>query len=132
MIEMRAAELGRMLAVLSILFLTQIMNAETATPPGGIEGAATISPVRGGPSRQGVSDFAPLANTSFFVESAAGKVATFKTDPEGHFKVELPPGKYTIRIERPQMKRRGCALRDIEVTEGNFKKIQLNCDSGMR
>jgi len=30
------------------------------------------------------------------------------------------------------MKGRGCALSDVEVTAGAYKKVHLNCDSGMR
>jgi hypothetical protein len=30
------------------------------------------------------------------------------------------------------MKGRGCALSDIEVAAGAFKKVQMDCDSGMR
>ena len=82
--------------------------------------------------KAGVPDSAPLADTSFIVETTAGKVATFKTDQQGRFRVELAPGKYTIKIQRPQMKGPGCGLPDIEVTSTGFKKVSLNCDTGMR
>lgn len=98
----------------------------------GIEGTVTVGPVHGGPARAGVPDSAPLADTSFIVETPAGKVATFKTDQQGHFRVELAPGKYTIKIQKPQMKGSGCGLADIEVTASGFKKVTLNCDTGIR
>lgn len=107
-------------------------SGASSQPNTGIEGSVSVSPVHGGPTRQGVADSAPLANTSFSVETAAGKIATFKTDEQGHFKVELPPGKYTIKMEQPRMKGRGCSLADIEVTAANFKHVHLNCDTGIR
>jgi hypothetical protein len=108
------------------------MNAETTALPSGIEGVVTVSPIHGGPSRQGVPDSGPMPNTSFLVETAAGTVATFKTDEKGRFKVELPPGRYAIKIQVPQMKGHGCGLADIEVTAGSFKSVKLDCDTGMR
>lgn len=109
------------------------MKAGTSDTPSGIEGTVTVSPIHGGPSRLGVPDSAPLANASFFVESAAGgQVATFKTDEKGHFKVGLPPGRYAIRAEKTGMKGRGCGLQDIEVTAAGFKQVDLHCDTGLR
>jgi hypothetical protein len=115
-----------------VLLVISSMKAETKAATSGIEGTARVSPVQGGPTRLGETDSAPMANISFRVESAAGVVATFKTDGEGNFKVELPPGRYGIKIQQPQMKGRGCALDDVEVKAGDFKKVTLNCDSGIR
>lgn len=73
-----------------------------------------------------------MRNADFVVETPAGKVATFKTDEQGKFKVELPPGRYSIVIQKPMMRGRGCGLTEVEVTTAGFKKVQLACDSGMR
>ena|ERR1041385_552588 len=108
------------------------MNAQANAGASGIELTATISPTHGGPIKLGEEDSAPLADTSFRVEAAGNHVTTFKTDAKGYFKVDLPPGRYEIRIEKALMKGRGCGLSDVEVTAGVFKKIHLNCDSGMR
>jgi hypothetical protein len=125
------AKFWRLLGIGSMSLMVHSMNAET-TAPTGIEGTVTVSPIHGGPSRQGVPDSGPMPNTAFRVETAAGTVATFKTDEKGHFKVELPPGRYAIRIQVPQMKGHGCGLMDIEVTAGSFKNVKLDCDTGMR
>jgi hypothetical protein len=71
-------------------------------------------------------------NATFVVETAAGTIKTFTTDEHGHFKVDLPPGRYAIRGERVGMKGRGCGLADIEVTGAGFKQVTLECDTGMR
>jgi hypothetical protein len=131
--ETRAtAKLLRLLWIASMSLVVHSMNAETSAT-GGIEGDVTVSPIHGGPSRLGVPDMGPMPNTSFLVENAAGgTIVTFKTDEKGHFKVELPPGRYAIKIEVPQMKGHGCGLADIEVTAGTFKTVKLDCDTGMR
>jgi hypothetical protein len=133
MVESRAAaKLRRLLGIALIFLFAHPMNAETTAMPTGIEGTVTVSPIRGGPIRQGEPNSAPMRDTDFVVEAAAGKVATFKTDAQGKFKVGLPPGRYTIVIQKPMMKGRGCSLTDVEVTAAGFKKVQLACDSGMR
>ena|SRR5256885_2603662 len=132
MFETRAtAKSWRLLGIALLSLASYSMNAET-TAPTGIEGTVSASPIHGGPSRLGEPDSGPMSNASFLVESAAGTVASFKTDEKGHFKVELPPGRYTIRIEKPMMKGRGCGLADIEVTPGSFKNVHWDCDTGMR
>jgi len=133
MVALRGTKLGTVFAYVALTFLASIsMNAETKTAAGGIEGTATVSPIHGGPSKLGEDDSAPMANTSFRVEAAGATVTTFKTDAKGYFKVDLPPGRYGIRIEQALMKGPGCGLSDVEVTAGRFKKVHLDCDSGMR
>ena len=73
-----------------------------------------------------------MAKTAFMVEGPSGQVATFTTDEHGKFQVALPPGRYSIRIMKRLMKGTGCGLADIEVTAAGFKKVTLNCDTGMR
>ena len=126
-------KLGHLLGPLGLVFLVSAsMNAQTNTGASGIEGTVTVSPTHGGPSKLGEDDSAPMANVSFRVEAAGATVTTFKTDAKGYFKVDLPPGRYGVRIEKPLMKGPGCALSDVEVTAGLFKKVHLDCDSGMR
>ena len=124
---------GKLFGVASLLLLLMNpMKAETNPPSSGIEGSALISPIHGGPTKMGETDSAPLANTSFRVESTTGFTAAFQTDARGNFKVALPPGHYSVRTEQTGIKGRGCGLDDVEVIAGQFKKVQLNCDSGLR
>jgi len=97
----------------------------------GIEGSVSNSPIRGGPSRVGVPNSAPMRNTQFVVENAGGLVATFKTDDEGRFRIPLPAGHYTVR--RAEIKKIGrCGPFTVQVDAAGFKAVQFNCDSGMR
>lgn len=103
----------------------------SSTPGTGIEGSVSISPIRGGPSKVGVPNSAPLRNTQFVVENAAGIVVTFKTDEEGRFRVPLSPGRYTVRSA--VVKKIGrCGPFEVQVEAAGFKQVEFHCDSGMR
>jgi hypothetical protein len=120
-----------MLAIVILFGPSVRMKAETA-PGTGIEGSVRVSPTHGGPIKLGEPDSAPLANATLVVESAAGTSKTVTTDEQGHFKIELPPGRYSIRTEKVGMRGRGCGMTDIEVTAGSVKQVKLDCDTGMR
>lgn len=126
-----AIALAAMAVFCGVVLSGQSPNAASSLNTG-IEGTVTVGPVHGGPAKAGVPDSAPLADASFIVETPAGRVATFKTDQQGRFRVELAPGKYTIKIQKALMKGPGCGLSDVEVTATGFKKVTLNCDSGIR
>jgi len=132
MVAIRASAGFFLVLAIAILFGPSVqMKAETA-PGTGIEGSVRISPTHGGPIKEGEPDSAPLANATLVVETADGSSKTVTTDEQGHFKIELPPGRYSVRTEKTGMKGRGCGLKDVEVTAGEFKQIQLQCDTGMR
>lgn len=90
-----------------------------------------MSPIRPGPSRLGETDSAPLAHVAFDVVNDTGVVATFTTDAEGHFRIAVPPGRYTIKM-REKKKIGGCGEMPAEVTAAGFAKVHWNCDTGMR
>jgi len=108
------------------------MNAQTSPIATGIEGVVSIGPTHGGPTRAGESDSAPLANFSFEVASAAGEVTVFTTDASGRFRISLAPGRYSIKARDLRTKFPRCGPFDVEVTADGFKKVQWECDSGMR
>jgi len=107
------------------------MDAQAPSITTGIEGVVSVSPVHGGPSREGVTDSAPLANTVFEVTDAAGIAATFTTDAAGHFRLPLPPGRYSIKIGGARKYPR-CGPFDVDVTAAGFNTVTWTCDSGMR
>ena len=107
-------------------------SAPTPEPTSGIEGVITISPVRGGPVRAGVPDWRPLANTAFIVGNKTGKVTSFTTDSEGHFKIPLPAGHYTVVREGVSGRVGRFGPFDVDVAEGKMTTVEWRCDSGMR
>ena len=56
----------------------------------------SVSAVHGGPSRLGVPDSRPLANTAFVVKKGNDTITSFTTDDQGGFRISLAAGHYTI------------------------------------
>jgi carboxypeptidase family protein len=119
-------------ALLLLSFVASQMDAQPSALSTGIEGVVSIGPTHGGPTRAGEADSAPLANAVFAVANDAGAVTTFTTDASGHFRVALPPGRYSIKRTDVKMKLGHCGPFEVEVTADGFKKVQWDCDSGMR
>jgi hypothetical protein len=55
-----------------------------------------MTPIQGGPTRQGEPDSSPLANIIFEIKQNGQVTKSFQTDDRGQFHVELKPGHYTI------------------------------------
>jgi hypothetical protein len=97
----------------------------------GVEGVVTISPAQGGPIRQGEANALTLPAVAFAVMKETEQVATFVTDANGRFRLELPPGSYQAApISRPKIGYYGPF--SFEVTEGKVTKVGWLCDSGLR
>ena len=108
------------------------MVAQTSSLSTGIEGVIAIGPIHGGPQRADEAASAPLANVAFEVANDAGAVTPFTTDASGHFRIPLAPGRYSIKRAGVKEKLGFCGPFQVEVTADGFKKIQWECDSGMR
>jgi hypothetical protein len=117
--------------LIPLLISLCVCSAQTQSEPGtGLEGLITISPTHPGPTREGIPNSGPLANTVFVVENEKGMVITFTTDDQGRFRVSLAPGHYTVRIKERQI--RGCGPTDVDVVEGKMTSVEWRCDTGMR
>jgi len=118
-----------LLALFSRFVLAETPKAESET---GLEGVISVSPIHGGPSREGVPDSGALANTAFVVEKKNDVVASFRTDDQGRFRVSLPPGHYTIAAKDRKGRIGSYGPFEVDVTAGQIKKVQWDCDTGMR
>jgi hypothetical protein len=98
----------------------------------GIEGTIRISPAHGGPVRVGESGSKPLANTTFVATSDSGVSAEFTTDDQGHFKILLGPGHYTVTKKGQQKGIGRYGPFDALVAAGQMTRLEWQCDSGMR
>lgn len=125
-------------ALLAVLVLfSRVLLAETPstpkTEPGtGVEGVIMVGPIQGGPTRQGVPDSRPLPNTEFVVAKDNSPVTSFKTNDEGWFKISLPPGRYTISRKDWQASIGSYGPFEVDVTAGQIKRVQWDCDTGLR
>lgn len=106
-------------------------NPTPAAGPSGIEGVILVSPVRPGPIRRDSPGPAPAGNIPFVIMKAEERVSSFTTDPEGRFRVQLPPGHYTVLREDPGS-RIGHWRFDAEVKPGEMLAVRWVGDSGMR
>ena len=105
---------------------TQKPKAETA-----LEGVISIGPVKGGPQRQGETNSRPLADTEFVVEYNSNVVASFKTNAEGRFRISLPAGHYRVSRKGAAAGIGSCSF-EVELTAGQIKQLQWECDTGIR
>lgn len=97
----------------------------------GVEGTISISPVLGGPTRQGAPDSRPLPDTEFLVKQGEQVAASFRTDAAGRFRVSLREGSYTVaRKSTSAMGSYGPF--EVAVTKGKMTSVHWTCDSGIR
>ena len=98
----------------------------------GIEGRITVSPTHGGPVRVDEQPSKPLTNTTFVATSEKGAATEFTTDDQGHFKVLLEPGHYTVTKKGSQKGIGRYGPFDALVVTGQMTRLEWQCDSGMR
>ena len=125
------------LAVALVILSTSLAVAETSPTPSapagtGIEGLITISPIHGGPVRQGVDSSAPLPKTAFVVRQGERIVTKFVTDDHGRFSIPLAPANYEVLAENQRHKFGGYGPWPVEVVAGEMTKVHFDCDSGLR
>lgn len=124
-------------SVISFLAVAGFCYAQPSSTPmlpngTGIEGRITISPAHGGPVRVGESGSRPLINTTFVAANDSGVSTEFTTDDQGHFKVLLEPGHYTITKKGQQSGIGRYGPFDALVAAGQMTRLEWQCDSGMR
>lgn len=120
-----------------LALLGLVVPAGTQTTPSpelgaGVEGLITLHTISGGPVRQGVPDFRPLAKTTFVVKSADRLVETFTTDEEGRFRISLPPGHYSVSKKDWKSRVGYFGPFEVDVAAGQFKEVHWKCDTGMQ
>jgi hypothetical protein len=121
-----------LLSLGSIPLLTMAADSPTPAPIStGIEGVILVSPVRPGPIRRDSPGPAPAGNIIFVVTKGDERVSSFTTDAEGHFRIQLPPGHYTVLREDPGS-RIGHWRFEAEVKPGEMATVRWVGDSGMR
>lgn len=126
------AVIAVLLALLSRVVLAEIQSTPKTEPETGLEGLILAGPIQGGPTRQGVPDSRPLANTEFLVVRESSTVASFKTNDQGRFRISLPPGHYTISRKDWKASIGSYGPFEVDVAAGQIKSVQWNCDTGMR
>ncbi len=101
----------------------------------GIRGTATLGPncpvMRDDAEWQEHCKDRPFQGTLIIREGSTLREATrVQTDPDGGFKVRLRPGHYTI-VTGGDTSYPRCDT-EVDVEPGKFKKVGVQCDTGMR
>lgn len=124
--------LAALFALVSRFAVAEAQSTPKPGPDTGLEGVILVGPVHGGPTKQGVRDSRPLANTEFVVEKGSGTVATFMTDEQGRFRISLPPGHYSVSKKGARAAIGSYGPFEVDVTAGQVKRVEWSCDTGMR
>jgi hypothetical protein len=98
----------------------------------GIQGIITIGPVRPGPPSDGIASSKPLANATFIVENDTCTVGSFTTDEQGHFRISLDPGHYTVSMTDKKGGIGYCGPFEVDVVASKMTKVEWQCDTGIR
>jgi hypothetical protein len=112
------------------LLLAAALSA--SEPQTGIEGVIFVGPVHGGPTRIGVPDSKALANVTFIAQNEKGTATTFTTDDQGHFRLSLKPGHYTVSLKDKKGGIGRYGPFEVDVAAGQMTQVAWRCDSGIR
>jgi hypothetical protein len=121
-----------LLGVIPWLGFAQTQPTQAADDSTGVEGTILITPVQGGPTRQGAPDARPLAKITFEIKQAGRVIKSFQTDEQGQFRVVLKPGHYTIVRKDWRGAIGSYGPYEVEVIRGKMKQVEWQCDSGLR
>jgi len=121
-----------LLALLVCVAQAEIQSMPSPDAGTGLEGSISLHGISGGPVKQGVPDSRPLANTTFVVKKGDLTVTSFTTDDQGRFRISLPAGHYSISKKDWNSRVGFYGPFPVDITSGQIKKVQWNCDTGMQ
>jgi len=97
----------------------------------GIEGQTLIGPTCPVERLDSPCPDKPYQATLVVLNQSGTEVKRFDTNADGLFRVELPPGTYTLAPQSPgRLPRAG--QQAVQVTSGQFMSITITYDSGIR
>lgn len=59
-------------------------------------------------------------------------MTTFQTDDQGHFRLSLQPGHYTIVRQNYKGAIGSYGPFEVDVSQGKMVRVYWNCDTGLR
>ena len=116
---------------------TRVQSDQPATEKphqSGIQGQVLQGPMCGGPvSVDDPCPDQPFSAVFHVLDDQGNRVARFLTDEQGNFHIGLLPGEYTIvPDESALLMSPGAQKREVAVREGEFVRVTLTFDTGMR
>ena len=105
-------------------------NPDRAPTESGIMGQVSIRPVRPH-ATIGVPNQAPYQAKLEVLDAAGHPVSSFETDPNGNFRITLPPGRYILRPQTSGPYPRA-SEQTVVVPPKGFAQVRIVYDSGIR
>lgn len=98
----------------------------------GIEGMVTLGPTCAGPDRVQPCSDSPYAGQVSVRDQAGQQVATISTGADGRFRLDLPPGQYTLVpiSPRPGLPPFG-REQTVTVISGSYSQVTVRFDTGI-
>lgn len=121
----------KFLVGVSILLLATWSFHSPAPRESGIEGQVLIGPLCPVAQQGQACPDQPYPATLTVNSPNGGRVLQFQTDGQGHFRIPLAPGQYTLHPEAPN----GIQFapdQAIVVGEGQYLQLTVHYDSGIR
>lgn len=139
--SLRAAASSSSLVVILILVLSVIYSSceavlddnDKSLNESGIEGTVLRGPMCPVIREDDPCPDQPFSALFYVFNNEGAKVATFQTDEQGEFRVDLSPGEYTIiPDESAPIIFPTRQTKDVTVNSGSFTKVTLIFDTGIR
>ena len=100
--------------------------------PSGVEGTVTAGPTcpverpdRPCPPR-------PVETGLHLTDAGGSEVAAGRSGPDGKFRLDAPPGHYTLTADYGAGRVGGCPPTAVDVSRGHYAHVDLECDTGIR
>ena len=127
--SIRARSIRSGILLLALVLLSGAACGSIGGPASGIRGTILAGPACPGPVRlDSPCPDRPVAMTVEVV-SGATVAATFTSDANGTFSVNVGPGTYALRSKSGLPALRGTT---VVVVEGQFTQVELHADTGIR
>ena len=119
-------------ALFSCFVLAQVTPTPGSAEASGIEGIISAGPTRGGPVRRGEPSSAPVSDMSFLVKRGDRVITSFQTDEQGHFRVLLDPGHYTVVRKDYAGAVGNYGPFEADVSRSKMTSVNWSADTGLR
>ena len=120
-----------MLTYFLTLTLSACASSATDTTTSGIEGQVLIGPMCPVMQEGVPCPYQPLQATITVLDEDRHKVTDFQSDAQGNFKIGLKPGTY-ILVPGAANAMTHAGEQTVTVVEGQFIRVTVNYDSGIR
>jgi hypothetical protein len=128
------------LAVLLITLLAACKQRETARTPAVLEGKVTVgplSPVEHAPEPGVIPSSIPAEvftsrSVLIFQEDGKTLVKTVSFNPDGTYRVELPPGTYVVAMPSGKFESARDLPKTVTLKAGETVQLDIDIDTGIR